>query len=330
MRMHTKQADAMPAPYSNDFRTKIVTAYQNKEGSIRTLATRFSVNPSFVHDLLKRYRATGSVSPKQHVHRGPLPKLDEQKLEHLRALVQEHNDATLEELNTLLLQTHQIKISPTSVHRGLGKLKLTRKKKVLTALERDTERVKAMRAEYLETISVLKPEDLVFVDETGTHLGLTRLYARSLRGQRACGTVKRNRGETITTIGAVSLAGVQASFALPGGTDGAAFLVFVLQVLVPSLRPGQVVVLDNLAAHKVKGVREAIEGAGCSVVYLPPYSPELNPIEECWSKVKGSLRKVGARTREGLEEAIGEGLALVTQQDLRGWFSHSGYRMEPA
>jgi transposase len=170
----------------------------------------------------------------------------------------------------------------------------------------------------------------VFLDETGAHLGLTRLYARSRRGQRAHGKIKRNRGGTLTTIAAVTLAGVQAAFALPGGTDGPAFLVFVRRVLVPSLRPGQTVVLDNLGAHKVEGVRQAIEGAGCSLLYLPPYSPELNPIEECWSKVKAYLQKVGARTTEALERAIADGLALVTPKDLKGWFAHAGYRVESA
>lgn len=170
----------------------------------------------------------------------------------------------------------------------------------------------------------------MFLDETGTHLGLTRLYARPRRGQRAHGKIKRNRGGTLTTIGAISLAGVQASFALPGGTDGLAFLVFVRSVLVPTLRQGQVVVLDNLGAHKVFGVRAAIEGAGCSLLYLPPYSPELNPIEECWSKVKAYLRKVGARTSEALEQAIADALARVTSKDLKGWFAHAGYRVESA
>jgi len=186
------------------------------------------------------------------------------------------------------------------------------------------------RAEHLALVSGLEPEDLVFVDEMGSHVALTRLYARSPRGRRAYGTVKRNRGRNLTTIGAITLEGVQASFAFEGGTDGPAFLVFVRRVLVPSLRPGQTVVLDNLGAHKVEGVRQAIEGAGCSLLYLPPYSPELNPIEGCWSKVKAYLQKVGARTTEALERAIADGLALVTPKDLKGWFAHAGYRVESA
>jgi transposase len=167
----------------------------------------------------------------------------------------------------------------------------------------------------------------VFVDEMGSHVALTRLYARSRRGRRAYGTVKRNRGRNLTTIGAVTLEGVRASFAFEGATDGAAFLVFVREVLTPSLRAGQVVVLDNLRAHRVEGVREAIETAGCRLVFLPGYWPDLNPIASFRSKVKGYLRKVGARTRETLETAIGQALALVTPSDLRGWFGHAGYRV---
>jgi transposase len=187
--------------------------------------------------------------------------------------------------------------------------------------------VRAEREAYLALVSALEPEDLVFVDEMGSHVALTRLYARSPRGRRAYGTVKRNRGRNLTTIGAITLEGVQASFAFEGGTDGPAFLVFVRRVLVPTLRRGQVVILDNLGAHQVEGVREAIEAVGCHLVFLPGYSPDLNPIEECWSKVKAYLRKLGARSRETLEAAIGEALALVRPSDLRGWFAHAGYRV---
>lgn len=187
--------------------------------------------------------------------------------------------------------------------------------------------MKAERETYLRRVASLEPSDLVFVDEMGSHIALTRLYARSPRGERAPGRVKRNRGRNLTTIGAISLEGVQASFVFEGGTDGEAFLVFVRDVLVPRLRRGQTVILDNLGAHQIGEARVLVEAAGCRLVFLPPYSPDLNPIEECWSKVKAQLRKAGARTREALEQAIGEALALVTKPDLRGWFTHAGHRV---
>ena len=167
----------------------------------------------------------------------------------------------------------------------------------------------------------------MFVDEAGSQLGMTRLHARAPRGQRAHGTQIRNRGTNLTTIGALSLTGMQASLLFGGGTDKQAFLTFVQEVLVPTLTPGQIVVLDNLGAHRAKGVEKAVEGAGCQLVYTPPYSPDLNPIEECWSKVKAILRTLGARTKEALSEAIGQAFALLTPSDIQGWFRHAGCRV---
>jgi len=128
-------------------------------------------------------------------------------------------------------------------------------------------------------------------------------------------------------VATLSLAGVgEAALALPGAIDGAAFVAFVERELAPRLRPGQVVVLDNLSVHKSARVRELIEGAGCRLLFLPPYSPDFAPIEQAFSKLKAHLRGVGARTRERLEEAIGEALARITAADARGWFAHCGYR----
>lgn len=159
----------------------------------------------------------------------------------------------------------------------------------------------------------------------GRQLGMAPLYARAPRGTRAIGSNIRNRGANLTTIGALSLTGMQASFAFEGATDKEAFMTFVHELLIPTLKPGQVVVMDNLGAHKAKGVREAITAAACQLVYLPPYSPEFNPIEECWSKVKAILRKTGARTKQALSDAIGHAFSFITPSDIQGWFRHAGY-----
>ena len=178
--------------------------------------------------------------------------------------------------------------------------------------------------EWLRTIEV---ERLVFVDEMGSQLGMTRLYARSARGERAKGTSIRNRGSNTTTIGALSLTQMQAAFVFEGATDKLAFMTFITQVLVPTLQPGQIVVMDNLGAHRVKAVRQAIQAAGCALVFTPPYSPEFNPIEECWSKVKTILRTIGATTKESLRSAISAALTSITPPDITGWFIHAGYRV---
>ena len=171
----------------------------------------------------------------------------------------------------------------------------------------------------------LDPADLVFVDESGSHQAMARDYARAPQGQRAQGTKPLNRGRHVTMVGALGVLGVVAAMMLEGFMDGAACLVFVPEVLAAQLRPGQVVVLDNLKAPKVAGVQQAIAAVGARVLYLPPYSPEFSPIEECWSKVKTVLRTKAARTVEQLGQAIAEAFAAITSQDARGWFAHAGY-----
>ena len=182
-----------------------------------------------------------------------------------------------------------------------------------------------MRAAWQEQVRTLPADQFVFVDESSTNLSLTRRHARAPRGQRAVGRVPRNHGPNLTLIAALTAQGVGPAMTLPGATDTAAFLAYVQQVLVPALVPGQIVVMDNLSAHKGEPVRHAIEQVGCRLLFLPPYSPDLAPIEEAFSKIKACLRAVGARTPAALEQAIGQALATVTAQDAAGWFRHCGY-----
>lgn len=167
----------------------------------------------------------------------------------------------------------------------------------------------------------------MFLDETGSNVAMTRRRGRSPRGQRVYGSVPHRRGKNLTVIGAVSAAGVVCHQTLDGGVRGETFLAFVTGVLLPALRPGQVVVMDNLSSHKTKAVRAAFAAAGVGVRYLPRYSPEWNPIELCWSKVKAYLRGVASRTRERLREAVAEALARVTRSEVRSWIRHCGYRL---
>jgi transposase len=172
---------------------------------------------------------------------------------------------------------------------------------------------------------LLPAEKLVFIDETGTRLDMTRTHGRAPEGQRLKEAVPRNRGRVTTLIGALTLKGMLAHMLVEGGTSGDVFVRFVEKHLVPALQPGQVVVWDNLGAHLQKRVRRAVERKGCRVVFLPPYSPEFNPIEEAWAKVKALLRRLAARTRQALHEAIASALAAITPSDIQGWFRHAGY-----
>ena len=166
---------------------------------------------------------------------------------------------------------------------------------------------------------------LVFVDESGTHTSLARLYAWAPRGQRAQAQVPRNHGKNTTLVAALSWRGMQAPWTVEGAMDSAAFLVYIRQVLAPTLQPGQIVILDNLAVHKGAAIHAAIAAQGCELVYLPAYSPDFTPIEQAFSKLKALLRALAARTREALLDALAVALDAITPDDAHGWFRGAGY-----
>ena len=168
----------------------------------------------------------------------------------------------------------------------------------------------------------------MFVDECGTHTSMTRLRARAPKGERAYGRVPRNRGKNTTLLASMGAQGMGPCLAVVGSTTKAVFEAYAERVLAPSLSPGRVVVLDNLAAHKGERVRRLVEARGCELLFLPPYSPDFSPIEEAFSKVKGRLRKAAARTRGALVEAMGRALDAVTARDAKGWFGHCGYPLD--
>lgn len=171
----------------------------------------------------------------------------------------------------------------------------------------------------------LDSRSLVFVDEMGTNTSLSSIYGWAKKGERAYCAVPRNRGKNTTVLASISLEGMGPSLAVEGATTKAVFETYVERVLGPSLRKGQVVIMDNLSAHKGERVKELIEGRGCELLYLPAYSPDFNPIEEAFSKMKNLLRKAEARSREALLEAIGAAISTLNVEDTHGYFEHCGY-----
>jgi transposase len=311
-------------PYSLDLRQRVLDAWQRGEGSQRQLAARFSVHLTFVRNLLRLYRQSGSLQPRPHGG-GCRPLAEGPVLERLAQMVAQRPDDTLDEHRERLAAEGGPAMSRATLARALQRLKLTVKKKSLHASERDQERVQAERRAYREQLAPVRPEDLVFVDESGVNRGMTRLYARSPQGQRAYGSAPRNYGPNVSVLGALSLGGPLSTVHVEGAIDGEFFRLFVEQELVPVLWPGAVVVVDNLSTHKAAGVREAIEAVGARLVYLPPYSPDLNPIELAWSKLKSYLRKAAARTTKALNRALSEAIAAISPSDAQGYFAHCGY-----
>ena len=185
-----------------------------------------------------------------------------------------------------------------------------------------------MRGLWREELGRIDAERLVFVDEMGTHTSLAPLYAYAPIGERASFEIPRNRGKNTTLLTSLHVDGMGPSMAVEGATTARVFETYVEErLLAPALEPAQVVVMDNLGAHRPKRVRELIEGRGCELVYLPAYSPDLNPIEEALSKIKHLLRRIGARTKEALVEVMGRALGAVSARDARGFFAHCGYRI---
>lgn len=203
-------------------------------------------------------------------------------------------------------------------------LRLDPEKKSLSASERD----EAAREAWREQAAPIDPSRFIWVDEFGSHLGLTRVYARSPRGERAPGSAPRNRGQNRTTLTSLSLDGLGPGMLVEGGITTRGFEVYVEHVLAPTLRPDQIVVMDNLQQHRSPRVRQAIEARGASLWLLPSYSPDLNPIEEAFSKVKALLRTAAARTHEALVSAIWAVLATITSADAHGYFTHCGYPVQ--
>ncbi len=200
--------------------------------------------------------------------------------------------------------------------------KLDAEKKTVAASERDEQ----ARAAWRDAVRTQDPQQFVFVDESGTHTSLTRLYGWAPHDQRATGTVPRNHGKNTTLVAALTPGGLQEPWLLVERamtTDS--FEWYIREQWAPRLRPRQIVVLDNLSAHKAASIREALVARGCDLLFLPPYSPDFTPIEQAVSKLKAILRGLGARTQETLHEAVRLAVEAITPADAAAWFAHAGY-----
>jgi transposase len=195
------------------------------------------------------------------------------------------------------------------------------KKKTVGAAERDESR----RLIWHQIVRKMNAERLLFVDETGANTSMAQRYSRSPKGTRAHGLVPRNHGKNLTLAAGLSLAGIVAPMTIDGAMDTPAFEAYVDHILAPALTPGMLVILDNLAVHHKAAIRATIEARGCRLLFLPPYSPDLTPIELAFSKIKTALRRTGARTREALNNALATAIDTITASDARGYFHHCGY-----
>ncbi len=310
----------MPKPYSIDLRKKVVAAYQNNEGSMRRLAKRFKVSFSFVANLIARVKQTGQVAPKPHGG-GNLSSVKVQGETFLSKLIENQPDLILEEIRDEYNE-HFEPVSRSTIDRTLTRLNLTRKKKTLFDPRKNTPENQQKKQDYQTNIALFEAKDFIFIDETGCVRNITRSHARSLSGQRAhCGN-SLTRGTRISTIGALNIDGILTAFCYEGTLTALLFAFFVKEFLVPVLNPSNVVILDNATSHYSEEAIAMIEATGAGVVFLPPYSPELNPIEQVWSKVKSFLKKTVISSTEELYQTIADALDMITPNEAKNCFQH--------
>jgi transposase len=305
-------------PFSDDLRLRIHEARQAGE-STAEVAERFGVSTAFVRRLQQRFRLTGCLAPRPHGG-GRAPKLAGREGP-LRRAVRQRPDATPAEHRERL----NLPASRVTVWRAMRRLGLTRKKKSTHASERDRPDVAEARRLWPQKLARVDTKDLVFLDETGANTAMQRTHGYAPEGKRVVASAPLGGWKAVTFVGALTACGLVAPWALEGAMNGEWFLAYVEQILVPALRPGMVVVMDNLPAHKVVGVEAAIVAAGCRVEYLPPYSPDLNPIEKAFSKLKRALRDWAARTVEGVYEGLREIITRFAPAECLNYFRHCGY-----
>ena len=306
--------------YSLDLRQRIIKSWQAGQPK-SAIARMFMVSLSTVKRYVKRFECLGHVLPT--VQRHMSGKLNSKLRKRLARQLEAHPDFTLAQHAEWWNRRHaeQVQVSESLLSRFFRRLGWTRKKKTIGAVERD----EAERAAFREMMKTLRVEEVIVVDETGSRIGMIALYARAPRGCRAYDRTIVNYGQNLSLLAAMSVDGMQAAMTIEGAVDEAAFEVFVRDVLLPALHPGQIVVLDNLPSHKTDTVVDLLNDAGCEVLFLPAYSPDLSPIEEAFSKLKAILRRCRCQTIPALIKAIAQGLDKITGEDAKGWFAHAGF-----
>ena len=309
----------MPATYSQDLRDRVFAAY-DRGMKTSHIARLFLVSPSWARRLKQRRRETGETSARPRGTPG-VRKFDRNRL---AELVRECPDATLQELRDRLAA----ECSTSAICEALKDLGLTRKKKTIHAAEQDRPDVAARREEWRAFMQAFDAGRLIFIDETWAKTNMTRQRGRAPRGERLIDKIPHGHWMTTTLIAALGVEGMRCSTVVDGAVNGDVFVAFVEHVLVPELRPGDVVVMDNLSSHKVFQVRELIEGAGAELKYLPPYSPDFNPIENVFSKIKQRLRSLAHRTKEALWAAMQSVLDIITPDDAVNCYRHAGYTLQ--
>lgn len=309
-------------PYSVDLRRKIIEAYEKGDISQRQLAKRFGVTLSFIIKLFKQYRETGSLDPISPP--GRPPRVTDEHEEFIKQLIAQFPTLTLKEIQQELEGAYGERLGTSTISRILKRLKLTRKKKSSYPQRKASAEVQEQRRVFRETVNTIEPERMIFIDESGVNLGMNLPYGRCESGQRLY-SAQAPRGQNVSLCGGIRLGGLVGYSVILGAYDSLSFEAFLCCEIVPHLCPGDYVFMDNCSIHKGKMVEELIQSAGATLVYVSPYSPDFVPIENCWSKLKQSLCRIGARTYDDLLHAIEQAWSEITLENIKSWFTHCCY-----
>ncbi|WHQ68545.1 IS630-like element ISMex21 family transposase [Methylorubrum extorquens] len=312
----------MPSPLSVDLRERVVAAVAGG-ASFHWAAARFGVSVSSASRWSQRFAQQGHVAPKPTHADDSLPAI-EAHADLILSLNEAQPELFLRELRDALAE-HGVQTSTSGLSRFFARHGITRKKGPQYAAEQERADVKAAREAWFEAQPDLDPDKLVFLDETGAATNMARRYGRAPRGERCRLLVPQGHYKTTTVTAALRTTGLCALDLADGATNGQRFRDYVANRLVPVLRPGDTVILDNLQAHKVSGIRERVEAAGARLLYLPPYSPEFNPIEQIFAKLKALLRTAAARTVADLWDAIRNAFTRFTPDECCNCLAAAGY-----
>ncbi|PNE09544.1 MAG: IS630 family transposase [Beijerinckiaceae bacterium] len=312
----------MPKPYSQDLRDRVIDAVRKGAMSRRAAARRYEISESVAIKWLERVERDGSRAPVGHGgHRAS--KLMPHR-EFLEAARSEKSDITLQALCDRLLSERDVKADTSMMSRFFRRIGVTLKK-TLVAREQDRPDISRHRRRWRAYQGLIDPRRLVFIDETWTKTNMTRLRGWAPKGERLVDKVPHGRWKTATFLAALRNDRIEAPCLFDGPINGERFRAYVEQFLTPTLKPGDVVILDNLGSHKGKAVRRAIRDVGARLVFLPKYSPDLNPIEQVFAKFKTLLRKVGARSYEAVSQACAQILTQYPPEECAAYIRNAGY-----
>lgn len=314
----------MPKPYSTDLRERILHAYEQGETSPSKLAALFQVSRDTIRRYLVRFQTMGTIEPEPHGG-GRTALIGLEDVARLAEIVGENPDDTVAQMSEKYAKRFGTSISKSSMQRALARFGLSSKKKSLISVEQTRPDVIARRKKYWDDVAPVPPEKIVFLDETGSNRGMTKRTAWAPVGCRAVDLVPGNKGKNVTLIGAVRVNGPVAMRTMEAALNKESFTSYIRSALVPSLEPGDVVVMDNLQVHYDVRATEAIEKAGAFVYFLPPYSPDMNPIELVWNALKRRAEKLAFDSPEQIRRSLKSAWRQLEKVDFRGMFRICGY-----